>query len=231
MQLEIVSMQIVEFRTEMEEALSWRKNEIVTLKNLLREDNKAPVVKTLIVMLYAHFEGFFKDCLECYVKYINSTERELSDFNNSLKAASLSMEYAAFEDMNRKCKELTEIPPAENFLHRFHRRKELTEKFVSDYLTRKIRINDEIINTKSNLSYNVVQENMYILGLDYNYFSEKEKTITKLVRLRNSVAHGSQRAPIEFAEYEKIENDIFEVMEDIIKYLFEFCSEEKYLKA
>ena len=54
---------ILEFRSDMEESLSWRVNEIVTLKNLLREDNRVPVVKTLIVMLYAHFEGFFKDCL------------------------------------------------------------------------------------------------------------------------------------------------------------------------
>lgn len=214
----------------MEESLSWRINEIVALKNLLREDNNVPVVKTLIVMLYAHFEGFFKDCLECYIKYINSTELLLKMFRDSLITASLNREYAAFENMNRKCKELTSIPPAEEFLHRFHRRRELTQKFVSDYLNHIIRIDEKIINTKSNLDYSVVQENMYVLGLDYNYFSDKQNTITKLVRLRNSVAHGSQREPIEFAEYEKIQRDIFEIMEEIIKYLYEFCLEERYLK-
>ena len=88
---------ILEFRSDMEESLSWRVNEIVTLKNLLREDNRVPVVKTLIVMLYAHFEGFFKDCLECYIKYINSTELPLNRFNNSIITASLNREYAAFE--------------------------------------------------------------------------------------------------------------------------------------
>jgi len=231
MQLEIVNMQdIVEFRSDMEESLSWRINEIVTLKNLLRGDNNVPVVKTLIVMLYAHFEGFFKDCLECYIKYINSTELSLNNFNDSIITASLNREYAAFENMNRKCKELTSVPPAEDFLHKFHRRRELTQKLASDYLNRKIRIDEKIINTKSNLDYSVVQENMYVLGLDYNYFSDKQNTITKLVRLRNSVAHGSQREPIEFTEFEKIEKDIFEVMEEIIRYLFEFCSERRYFK-
>lgn len=221
---------ILEFRSDMEESLSWRINEIVTLKNLLREDNRVPVVKTLIVMLYAHFEGFFKDCLECYIKYINSTELPLSRFNNSIITASLNREYAAFENMNRKCKELTSVPPAEEFLHKFHRRRELTQKLVSDYLNRKIRIDEKIINTKSNLDYSVVQENMYVLGLDYNYFSEKQDNITQLVRLRNSVAHGSQKEPIEFARFEKIEQDIFEIMEEIIIYLFQFCSEEKFLR-
>lgn len=221
---------ILEFRSDMEESLSWRVNEIVTLKNLLREDNRVPVVKTLIVMLYAHFEGFFKDCLECYIKYINSTELPLSRFNNSIITASLNREYAAFENMNRKCKELTSVPPTEEFLHKFHRRRELTQKLVSDYLNRKIRIDEKIINTKSNLDYSVVQENMYVLGLDYNYFSEKQNNITQLVRLRNSVAHGSQKEPIEFTQFEKIEKDIFEIMEEIIIYLFQFCSEKKFLR-
>ena len=75
MRLEIVKMQdILEFRSDMEDSLSWRVNEFLALKNLLRSDNNIPIVKTLIVMLYAHFEGFFKDCLECYIKYINSTD-------------------------------------------------------------------------------------------------------------------------------------------------------------
>lgn len=71
---------------------------------------------------------------------------------------------------------------------------------------------------------------MYVLGLDYNYFSEKQNNITQLVRLRNSVAHGSQKEPIEFTQFEKIEKDIFEIMEEIIIYLFQFCSEKKFLR-
>lgn len=231
MQLEIVKMQnILEFRSDMEDSLSWRVNEFLALKNLLRSDNSVPVVKTLIVMLYAHFEGFFKDCLECYIKYINSTNLTLSNFIDTVITASLSREYMAFEDSNRKCKELTSVPPAEEFLHKYHRRRELTKKFTSNYLDKKIRIDEKIINTKSNLDYGVLQENLYILGFDYNYFMDKQNNITKLVRLRNSVAHGSQREPIDFTEFEKIEEDILGIMEEIIKYLYRFCLEERYLK-
>ena len=222
---------ILEFRSDMEESLSWRANEIVALKNLLREGNHAPVVKTLVVMLYAHFEGFFKDCLECYIKYINSTNLILNQFNDTIVAASLSREYAAFEDMNRKCRELTTIPPTEDYLHRYHRRIELTKKFNTDYLNKKIRINENIINTKSNLDYATVQENMYILGLDYNYFSGRQTIITKLVKLRNAVAHGSQKAPISFFEYEEMEKSISGIMEELIVYLFEFCHEKRYLRV
>lgn len=38
---------IIEFRSDMEESLSWRIKEVVDLKNVLRDDNKVPVVKTL----------------------------------------------------------------------------------------------------------------------------------------------------------------------------------------
>lgn len=221
---------IIEFRSDMEDSLSWRISEFMSLKNLLREDNSVPVVKTLIVMLYAHFEGFFKDCLECYVRYLNSTELQLNNFIDAIITASLSREYAAFEDINRKCKELITVPPAEEFLHKYHRRRELTQKFISNYLSKKIKIDEKIINTKSNLDFGVLQENMYILGLEYNYFIDKQDTITKLVRLRNAVAHGSQREPISILEFEKMEEDILEIMNEIIRYLYEFCIEKKYLK-
>ena len=222
---------IVEFRSDMEDALSWRVNEVIALKNVLRNDNKGPIVKTLIVMLYAHFEGFFKDCMECFIKFINSSGLELRLFTDALIAASLDKQYSAFEDRNRKCKELVSEPPAEEYLHRFHRRKELTQKFMSDYLNKRIRIGDKVVNTKSNLDYAVLQENLYILGLDYNFFSNKQESINRLVALRNGVAHGSQKEPIEFDEYEKLENDIFEIMEMLILYLYEFCEHEDYLRV
>lgn len=231
MQLESVNVQdILEFRSDMEDSLSWRVNEFMSLKNLLRDDNNVPVVKTLIVMLYAHFEGFFKDCLECHIKFINSTNLTLDNFADTIITASLSREYASFEDSNRKCKELTSVPPAEEYLHRYHRRRELTKKFTSNYLDKKIRIDEKIINTKSNLDYCVLQENLYILGFDYNYFVDKQDTINKLVKLRNAVAHGSQKDPINFTTFVKMEEDILGIMEEIILYFFDFCYEKKYLK-
>ncbi|MFQ9933416.1 MAG: MAE_28990/MAE_18760 family HEPN-like nuclease [Lachnospiraceae bacterium] len=118
----------------------------------------------------------------------------MEEFNDAIIAAALSREYSSFEDTNRKCKELTSIPPAEDFLHRYHRRKELTKVFTSDYVKRKIRIQE------------------------------------KLLRLSNSVAHGSQRNPIDFDELIKIEQSIISLIEEIIQYLYDVCVNERYLK-
>ncbi len=221
--------QLIEFREEMECSLYWRLDEYRHLKNVIKDDNKIAVVKVLIVMLYAHFEGFFRDCMECYIKFVNSTNRKVKEFNNSLITATLTKQFSSFEDMNRKCKELISVPPTEDYLHKFHRRKDLTKLFNSDYLDRQIRIKDSIINTKSNLMYCVWQENFYLLGLDEKYFHEYQPIIDKLVNLRNSVAHGSQREPIDFQEYQVLEGRLFELMDELIKYLFKYCFDEIFL--
>ena len=226
-----MSEQLINFRAEMESALLWRLNEYNHLKNVIKDDNKIAVTKVLIVMLYAHLEGFFKDCMECYIRFINSTNRKVKEFNDSLITATLTKQFSSFEDMNRKCKELISVPPAEDFLHKFHRRKDLTKLFNSMYLDRQIRIRDNIINTKSNLMYSVWQENFYIVGLDEKYFHDYQFIIDKLVNLRNSVAHGSQREPIDYQEYIELEIKVFELMEELIKYLYRYCFEEKFLSS
>lgn len=224
-----MSQRLIEFRTEMEEALSWRINEYTHLKNAIKDDNKIAGTKVLIVMLYAHLEGFYKDCMECYIKLINQSDYTLNQMNESLITASLAKQFSSFEDMNRKCKELTSVPPKEDFLHKFHRRKELTKVFKSDYISRKVRIKDSIINTKSNLMFSVWQENFYILGLDEKYFQDYQCHIDKLVNLRNSVAHGSQRDPIEFSEFEILQTKIIELMENLIIYLYQYAYDQLYL--
>ena len=225
-----MSEQLIEFRAEMESSLLWRLEEYRRLKNTIKEDNKVAVVKVLIVMLYAHFGGFYKDCMDYYIDFINSTQLELECLNTSLIAASLHREFSSFEDTNRKCRELTTTPPVEDYLHRFHRRKELTKIFNTSYLTKKVKIKDLVVNTKSNLSFQVWQENFYILGLDVTLFSDYQKNIDKLVNLRNNIAHGSQKEPLDYSEFDSLEFKIIELMEKLIVYLYEYCFENKYMK-
>ncbi len=45
-----MQMDVLEFRSDLEEAFSWRILEYNTLKNTLREKEKVPIIKTLIVI-------------------------------------------------------------------------------------------------------------------------------------------------------------------------------------
>lgn len=69
-------MTINDLREEMEIELTWRTDEFRMLKNniayIIKDEDKLKYRKSLVVMLYANFEGFSKICLLSYVKYINS---------------------------------------------------------------------------------------------------------------------------------------------------------------
>lgn len=224
-------MNLDDLRTELEGALTWRIVEYTSLKNLLKvQGNKIPVIKTLIVMLYAHFEGFVKDSLELYVEYINSTGKELSCFINSIVVASLHKTFNSYEDKNRKCKLFKNDAPVEDYLHTFFRRKEFSDAFTTDYLRLKVKIGSDVINTKSNLAYRVLQENLYKLGLDYNFFHDRNVEIDRLLNLRNSVAHGSQKEPIDFIEYNKLEKTILKNMEELLVFVYDAAKDCIFLK-
>ena len=53
-----------ELREQMEEELTWRSDELRIYKNALSyiNTNKGIYRKSMVVMLYAHFEGFVKMC-------------------------------------------------------------------------------------------------------------------------------------------------------------------------
>ncbi len=224
-------MDLQGFRTEMEDSVTWRKLEYMALRNLLKDQNdNIPIIKTLVVMLYAHFEGFFKDCLELYIQFLNSTNQELNKYTEYIVAASLHKMFNSYEDTNRKCKIFKNAAPSEDYLHRFYRRKEITTLFTENFLQQKIKIANDLINTKSNLMYDVLQENFYKFGLDFHKFDEKSTFINKLVNLRNNVAHGSQKQPIDFTEFEKIESNVFDIMEQLIIYLYDEAKDGKYYK-
>jgi len=63
-------MTIEKLREEMEYELTWRTDELRMLKNnlslILKDEDKDKYRKSLIVMLYAHFEGFSKTCFNSY---------------------------------------------------------------------------------------------------------------------------------------------------------------------
>ncbi len=74
----------------------------------------------------------------------------------------------------------------------------------------KIKIETDIINTKSNLNFEVLKEIYELLGIDMNQDIElNRKFINQLVKRRNAIAHG-----------ENISDDKKIVVESINKVLF-----------
>ena len=78
-------MRVDEFQDFLNKDLAWRKMEISQLFGILSTaESKAVVCKSMILLLYAHWEGFIKKSSKCYLKYVSDSS-ELGCF---LKARS-----------------------------------------------------------------------------------------------------------------------------------------------
>ncbi|AJD28521.1 hypothetical protein G8E05_14215 [Clostridium botulinum] len=226
-------MQLEEIRAEMEQELTWRQHEIVFLKNVMmgieKEEDKEKYRKYLVVMLYAHFEGFCKTCLLIYVKAINDLNLTRNEVNDCLVASSMEGIFNGYDNLDRKCKVFKRELPDDTDFHRFYRRTDLVLQF-NEFLNEKLVIADNVINTESNLWYHVLKKNLFKLGIDYTVFDQYKSSINILVNKRNSIAHGSEKFGVPENDYKKIQDDIIKAMDNIIKILMKNLQDESFKK-
>lgn len=224
-------MQLEDIRAEMEEELTWRKTELKFLKNrmsnITKEKDKEKYRKSLVVMLYSHFEGFSRTCLLIYVNALNSLELKRNEFNECIIAASMNDIFKKYDDRDRKCKIFKRKLPEEKEIHRFFRRTDLIMQF-NNFLEEKLLIPDEVVDTESNLRYHVFQKNLYRLGIEYTVFDQYKKQINDLVNKRNSIAHGAEKMGIEEKYYDNLENTIYNIMDYMVRILIDCLKHKKY---
>lgn len=218
-------------RTQLEEELAWRQEELFFLKNQLNYIDVAhqdKYRKSLILMLYAHFEGFTKIALQTYIQYLNDLEIKVNQTNYSLQASHLHKEFTAYDNLDRKNRYFKRALPEDTKLHRFFRRVEFVESF-DEFRDVDLFLPDEIVDTESNLWYIVLQKNLYKLGLPIDLFEEQSRDINALVNRRNEIGHGSFRAGISEGEYNQWERRTYNVMSQINMTIYDYAVNEKYL--
>lgn len=224
-------MTLEKIREELEGELTWRQNELRFLKNqmatMLKEDEREKYRKSLIVMLYAHFEGFSKTALLIYIKFINDLKLNRHDVNENLQASSMNQIFRQYEDTNRKCDIFRKELPDDKILHNFFRRTDLLIQ-LKDFLSEELIVKDEVIDTESNLKYKILQKNFYKLGLPHNEFEIYSRDVDDLVNLRNSIAHGSEKTGIIARKYDVYERKIFFIMDELMKILIKNLKDESY---
>ncbi|MFO0952420.1 MAG: MAE_28990/MAE_18760 family HEPN-like nuclease [Isosphaeraceae bacterium] len=177
----------------LDRSLAWRKKEL-TQQKLLADSASAGNAEVLrrsgITLLYAHWEGFIKDASNTYLLYIGNQPIELTLLRPCFVAIALGSEIrvagqAKKTSIHSKLVELfrtIDSPPP---------------------LRRRVPWKN-VIATHSNLKSTVLREITATLGLDYAPFELKEKAvIDRLVKFRNSVAHGVGQ-PILQADYDTL---------------------------
>lgn len=227
-------MNLANVRAELEDELWWRLEELRFFKNQLADqrtvDQRNRFRRALVVMLYSHFEGFWKAAFSIYVKALNAECILCKDALHTLVAASLFDLLAGLTDHQRKHDFFRTKAPDDTKLHQLHRQVEFLSRLPDVENTTVAIPIDKVVDPESNLKPDVIRKNLFRLGFPHNLFQSYEGTIHQLLNMRNSVAHGATRLGIEEDEFNKLESAVLNIMEDVIKMLFEWLRSRRYLK-
>jgi hypothetical protein len=197
----------------------WRLREIAELKNLIEEPSTSELRKRVlsrsgIALLYAHWEGFIKKSGTYFLEYVAGQRLNISELRSNfvtllvrgkIDKASESNKYSAFD--------------------------EVTRYIIENQTTRARFPTKNVVETKSNLSTNVLKEIMWCLGLEYEFYESKEKLIDlMLVGRRNHVAHG-EAIEIDSDDFIEMAGEVLGLMNTFKNLLENSCITESYKAA
>lgn len=227
-------MKLADVRAELEEELTWRLEEIRFFKNQLgelrKDEERERYRRAMVVMLYSHFEGFWKMAFMIYVNAINSCRVRCSEATESLVAASFSDLFEALADSGRKSDHFRRNAPDDTKLHRFSRHAEFVGRF-HEFTSKTIVIEPEnVVDTESNLKPSVIRKNLFRLGFKHDAFKKHEGTVDWLLQWRNEIAHGATRSGVKDSEYEPLELAVVDVMKSVLQFVYDSLKDKRYLR-
>jgi MAE_28990/MAE_18760-like HEPN len=228
-------MNIEQLIAEIEFDLEWRSEEIRFLRNVVArlDDNeeRMRMRRALIVMLYAHFEGFSKFAFQVYVKQINASKCRGEEVVYPILAASVMKEIKGLNNLNQKADIFRNDAPADTELHLLARSIEFVER-LAEIAAREIVLNeDDVVNTESNLTPVVMKKILFRLGFGYDDLASVAGSIQKLLGLRNGIAHGKIKEGLEDENYESIQRDVFALINTVKRKVSEAIINTAYLKG
>lgn len=204
----------LDLHTFLDGDLVWRRRELTTLVGLVQTvdgASRAAVLRSSVPILYAHWEGFGKNCAVKYLEFVSYRSKKYSDLAPSFMY--LAMIPSLGKIVNSPVG--VAIPMLRDIL-------QLSDKKNRDKYRNRI-------NTKSNLRFDVLVDMLTICGIDPKPFFEYETFIDKeLCDNRNSIAHGEDVCP-NLDQLKKRRDKTFEIMTVMQNSFVNAASNKKYL--
>ncbi len=202
----------------------WRLKELREFKNIINNisvfDNNSDsydtqvkiILKSMLPMIYAHWEGFVKVSTEIIFTYLNVLKLPVSEYNGVYLATAYE------QDLNK-------IHEIVNFEKRIEHLNCLYNKF-NYHVDFGLKI-----DTESNLNYKVLTKICERLNLDNNKFIEYSEDLNKLLGHRNAIVHGENSLPFEHYNQIKPYIELLEnLMLDFESEIQDLLKNKKYLK-
>ena len=188
-----------DFSAQIVEDRNWRMKEISDLKAAVVRGDKnlqRVLLRALVTICYAHWEGYVRFAARKYLEHValrkfSYAELDGQFFRNYFLPRLATLSTSRFS-VSQRCALIDEILSSSN--NRFS------------------RVNDDLINTKANLNFEVLTDICLVCGIPIRRFAEKSIFIdVALLKRRNAIAHGEDTF-VEIDALDELTNEAIELM-------------------
>lgn len=203
----------------LDQDLSWRKHEISDLFLLAQREEKEVLLKSLILLLYAHWEGYIKKASKLYLQYVSNKNILVEELSENFRAIMLKNYISSCVESKDEFTLANEL----EFIRMYHNSR---KKF-------KVQLNVDndleatLIDTKHNLKEKILRRIFLILGLEYKpaLVTKKNYIDLHLLANRNGIGHGSAFNQVEQQDFTLTISDIGKLKAIILKIMDSFRDE------
>jgi hypothetical protein len=185
---------------QLDSELIWRRRELSDLKLAIHRADpiaKAVLLRALVAMAYAHWEGYIRISATKYFLHITLKKRPYRELDPQFYRNSFLARLDTFFKSKSSNKECCEFIDA----------------ILGSQGLRFAYLNPQLIDTRSNLNSEVMRDLCLICGFDETAFEHDRLFIDlTLLKKRNAIAHG-QEDGIELSEADTIVAKTLELME------------------
>ena len=165
------------FFDEIDDNRSRRARELSEIKFRFSTFYDAVGSKAVVVLTYAHWEGFYNDCVRSYVEFLKANGGRMRDADWMMLAGAFVGNFQSLLDRR----------------HSHQARREFIEQMQTQIDCGYDAFSEEVVLARSNLDFNKLRDNYQILNFDISEIEGYRLRLNlELVLWRHQVAHGDQ---------------------------------------
>nr|WP_319396482.1 MAE_28990/MAE_18760 family HEPN-like nuclease [uncultured Desulfobacter sp.] len=205
------------FLKEINEDIQWRMGELATIKTLpfrysINEKHKNFLIQYLVPSCYSIWEGYVKQAFEIYTRKLNDLALSIDNISIQLVSHTLNSNFQQISDG------ISNQRQVEKYVDRLL-------KFTND----EFKISSKL-PTRSNVNIDVINEILTRYNLKILPEKPYKSLLNKLLRYRNSIAHGDNSIPVLITNVEEFSMTIINLMHDISIRIEEGYLNKTYLR-
>lgn len=210
------------FAKELEQDLDWRLSELAVLKiqaaqAAARTTLHGGLLRALVALLYAHYEGFCKQALRGYMELLVRHAVQRQALADNIKLLSLSHIFRKFHsDLS--------APSCWKFFQNT-----LPTELVSPVSFALDKNGEFLLEGDSNMYPALLSSNLDNLNVPKSFVDNNAIRLKTLVDQRNGIAHGRKLTVSSLADYEAFEKVVSDVMYELAYCLVDAAEKKTYL--